>query len=75
MRSPNTPCLVPYECPWVDFATGYDIPIEVEQVKDQYPANDEYQAVSHDFVAVEEQVEEGKEKVSENQAHAYPKPT
>tara|TARA_B100000902_G_scaffold371273_1_gene397152 strand:- start:29 stop:343 length:315 start_codon:yes stop_codon:yes gene_type:complete len=44
-------------------------------MKDQYPGNDKDQAWTDDFVTIEEQIQERKEKVAENQPHAYPEPT
>jgi len=58
-----------------DFPSGYDVPIQIEQMKDQYPTNDKDQAWTDDFVTIEEQIEERKEKVAENQPHTYPEPT
>ena len=41
----------------------------------QDPADDKEKTWTDDFVAIEEQIEERKEKVAENQPHAYPEPT
>lgn len=44
-------------------------------MEDQDPADDENQPWTDNLVSIKEEVEEGKEEMSENQAHADPKPT
>ena len=43
-------------------------------MEDQNPANNKQKAWANDLVTVKKEVEERKEKVPENEAHADPKP-
>ena len=59
----------------MDLPSGDYVPVEIEQMEDQDPADNKDEAWAHYFVLVEEQVKERKEKMSKYQAKADPEPT
>ena len=44
-------------------------------MEDEDPRDNEKQTDANDFVPVEKKIKKGEKEVTENQSHAYPKPT